>query len=285
MKTELKSKAVLMRLTLGMPGETRTDRDFTDKVITEKGMGVKSGKWNKSLYPDKALKQIKKLDGEIRKYHNAVTLPFDSGIGILPCALIQEYSDRMRDFAAKRKVLVKSDFLDRYDEWVEWARVAHNGTFDPELYPGVDEIREKFYMETSPIPIPDCTHYEDTVASLLGTDLDSINRKVEDAGKEAQRELMRRLIEPVKKLSSRMVEIMDQANPIVYESLTGNIKDISELAPKLNLSGDPAIDQFAKDMKQLSLFTKEEIKSSKAARIEARDKADAMLTRLEGYRI
>ena len=117
----------------------------------------------------------------------AVTLPFDSGIGILPAPLVMEYGDRMRAFAAMREQLIEREFLADPQKWVDWAQRNHNGTFDPDLYPGcfpaadlpeaerlaqvladntprkflVDaeefrsEMREKFSFKTEPLPVPD----------------------------------------------------------------------------------------------------------------------------------
>ena len=280
--SELKNRAVLMRLNIGMPGENRQDTDLSEKVKAEHALGQKAGKWIKQLYPPVALEPIKKLDNEARAYHGAVTLPFDNGIGILPAALIMEYSEKMKEFASRRAHLVDTHFLARYAEWVEWARVNHNGTFDESLYPGADEVREKFYFKTEPIPVPDSKHFETNVASLLGVDTDSVDARVADAEKKGQAELLKRMIGPVK----HMVDTLKKDAPRIFDTLTGNIAEIADLAPKLNITGDAAIDGFAAELKTLTRWHSDVLRNSgKATRDEARAAAERVLEKLNGYKL
>jgi len=294
--TELKKRAVLMRLFIGAPGENRADEDLSEDVKKDHNLGSEAGKWIKKLYPPEALASVKKLDGEIRNYHNAVTLPFDKGIGILPIALIMEYGNRMQDFAAKRKALVESDFLSDPQKWIDWAVKNHNGTFDPSMYPGCSRengavkldaeafrtaMREEFRFETQPLPVPDAAHFESTVSDLLGVDTQSVNQRVRDAQKEAQSELMKRLIEPVK----RMVKVLSSDKPRIFKTLIGDIQDIVKIAPALNLSDDPDIAAFVADLKTLSRFHTDYLRDNKEMRTEAQKEAETMLHRMSGYKL
>ncbi len=283
----LSERAVLMRLSIGLPGEARQDNELTTKVKASEHMGEKSGRWVKSLYPAEALDPIKKLDTKARAFHETVTLPFDKGIGILPAALIAEHGDRMRQFAGERKQLVEAHFLARYDEWVAWARKEHNGTFDASLYAGVDALREKFYFRTEPLPVPDATHFQSTVASLLGTDVDSVNARVSDATKEAHRELMSRLIAPVEAMAKKLSEKpKDGREDIVFrDTLISNLQDIVKLAPKLNITGDPAIDAFVVEVGKLTTYTATELRENKNVRGKVATEADAMFKKLSGYKL
>ena len=278
---KLSQKAVLMQLSLGMPGKARKDKDLTESVKSQHGMGENSGKWIKELYPDEALEPIEKLDNEIRSYFREVTLPFDAGIGILPAALIAECGDKMREFKGKRENLVETHFLARYSEWVAWARQAHNGTFDESLYPGADALRDKFKMALNPLPVPDVAHFESTVASLLGTDLESIEARVKSATDEAQKELYRRIMEPV----AHMVKTLSKESPRIYNTLLGNIADICRLAPKLNLQGDPELDKLVAEVETLTRFSADTLRTDQATRDEARAKAEAVLSKLSGYNL
>lgn len=277
----LKEKAVLMRLSIGLPGDQRQDSTLTESVKAEHKLGQKSGRWVKNLYPAEALEPIRKLDGEARTYHNSVTLPFDSGIGILPAALIMEYGDRMRRFRGMREHLVDSHFLDRYDEWKEWAKQAHNGTFDESEYPPLAEMKDKFYFKIEPLPVPDAAHFVGTVASLLGTDVDSVNARVTDAAKGAQQELMKRLIVPVR----HMVETLSKDKPRIYDTLISNIMDIARIAPALNLEGDQQIEGFVHELTQLASCTPAVLRDSELLRLQSKQNSEELLKRLEAYKI
>jgi hypothetical protein len=281
MSNSLKENAILMRLSLGLPGEQRNDRSLTEKVKSEHGLGLRAGKWDKFIYPTEALLPIKQLDSKARAYHDAVTLPFDSGVGILPGALIMEYGERMRDFCDQRKHLVQSHFLNQYDRWIEWAKTEHNGSFDASLYPGASVIAAKFYFRTEPLPVPDGTHFSNTMASLLGTDTEAVNRRVADAGKEAQRELLRRMIEPV----AHMAKTLSKEEPRIFDTLISNIEDIVRVAPALNLSGDPQIDAFTKEMKALAVVKPDHLRESKEARAMCATRAAEVFQRLSAYKL
>lgn len=277
--SNLGKRAVLMRLTKGMPGEFRQDKTLTEKVKQEHNLGKKSGKWDKALFPPEALAPIKSLDGEADKYHDAVTLPFDKGIGILPAVLIESYSQKMMEFKSRRQHLVDTHFLDNYQKWIDWAKRELNGTFDASEYPDPEEMRKKFYFRTEPVPVPDSTHFESNVTSLLGLDAESVNIRVEDATKEAQRVLLSRMIEPLTHMANKLKE----DKPKIFETMITNIAEIAELVPKLNLTDDPALNQFAADMERLAKTDTDLLRESKVERTQRQQEAEALMKRLSGY--
>ena len=277
--SNLGKRAVLMRLTKGMPGEFRQDKTLTEQVKKEHNLGKKSGKWEKALFPPEALAPIKSLDAEADKYHNAVTLPFDKGTGILPAVLIEPYSQKMLEFKSRRKHLVDTHFLANYAKWIDWAVHEHNGTFDTSNYPPRDQMGEKFYFRTEPVPVPDSTHFESNVTSLLGLDAESVNIRVEDATKEAQRVLLSRMIEPLTHMANKLKE----DKPKIFETMITNIAEIAELVPKLNLTDDPALNQFAADMERLAKTDTDLLRESKVERTQRQQEAEALMKRLSGY--
>ena len=281
-----------MRFSSGGPGKTRTDKGLSKEVKAEHGLGEDSGDWKKNRFPKNALLPIEQIATAARAYHDAVTLPFDKGIGILPAALVMEYAERMKGFAAKFYAAVNSHFRANYPDFVAWARAKHNGTFNADDYPDVEELVKEFYFKTVPLPVPDASHYQTTIASLLGTDTESVNVRVQDAMQEGMRELMKRMIEPIKAMAEKLVEEPKMrkngkmAEDICFrDTLIGNIKEIAELAPKLNLSGDPVIDQFAAQMTKLANVSPEKLRDDKSERAMKAAAAADLLKRLEGYKI
>lgn len=276
----LKSTAVLMRLSIGMPGRNRQDRQVTDEVKAEKHFGKDAGRWVKALYPPEALEPITKLDNEARALHARLTLPFDNGVGILPSAVIQDYAGAMKQLKLQRDALVENHFIANLDRWIEWAEREHNGSFDREAYGTKEELREKFYFQTEPLPVPDSTHFENQVTQLLGADVNSVNQRVQDAALEAQRELMRRMIAPVQ----HMAKVLAKDSPRLFKTLLTNIEDIADLAPKLNLTNDATINNFAKELKELARNDVESFRQD-GPKEDARQKAEAMLKKLSGYKL
>lgn len=314
MQNTLAERSVLMRFTAGLPGQHRKDKRVTSEVQAEKGLGKDSGKWVKDLFPEVALKAVKSKINEARAYHDSVTLPFGcrgddedstpamAGVGILPAALIKEYADKMRQFKGELEVLA-DDFLRDPWQWVAWAQKEHNGTFDPKNYPGctldsagavqVDAaewdkaMRKKFYLRTEPLPVPNAQHFTEAVTSLLGVDVESVDIRVRDAEQEARREVVRRLIAPVKAMAEKLSEAPKAGkDDIVFrDTLIGNVQDIVALAPKLNISGDPEIDAMVVEVEKLTRFSPAVLRDDKYTRNEAADLAAATLKRLSGYNL
>jgi hypothetical protein len=320
---KLSEKAVLMRFSAGMVGKHRKDKKVTSEVKSEKNIGA--GNWVKDLWPDGALDAIQAKQSEARGYHDEVTFPFgvkadadDSGdgekskkapsiAGILPAAMIQEYGDTMRMFKGQMDKLV-DDFIVKGDEWIAWAVSEHNGSFDPKNYPGcwkdctgsviLDKsvwsvkMRKAFYMTAQPLPVPDSEQFSASVSSLLGVDAQSVDLQVADAALEAQRELLKRMIEPVQHMASKLAgqtcycrscKGKPSLTANFKDSLIDNIVEIAALVPKLNLSGDPAIDAFGQAMKALTRYTPDALRDSDVTRKEAAEKAGDVLKRLSGY--
>ena len=92
----------------------------------------------------------------------------------------------MRRFKSMRSALI-AEFIEKYPTFVEWARQEHNGTFDASLY-DVKKAEAAFYFRTEPIPVPDSSHFETTVTSLLGVDAESVDQRVREARLRAERE-------------------------------------------------------------------------------------------------
>lgn len=283
---KLAERAVLMRMSAGLPGKNRKDRTLTETVKSEKSLGSHSGAWIKQRWPDWALEPLEKVVNEARAYHAAVTLPFDSGIGILPAALIMEYGDRMREFKGRFDCLRDSHFKAKYPDMVAWAQAEHNGTFDPTDYPEVDEVLESFYFRTEPLPVPDAAHFQGTLSSLLGVDAESVNLRVADAMQEAQKELMKRIIEPVRAMAATLSKpAKDGKSPVFRDTLVGNLKDIAKLAPKLNLADDPKIGEFVADINKLTLYDPDTLRKSVQTRTDVQRMAADTLKKLEAYKL
>lgn len=285
-KYKLAERAVLMRLSVGLPGKNRKDRQLTENVKSEHSLGRRAGSWIKQKYPDWALEPLEKLVNEARAYHSEVTLVFDAGIGILPGPLIMDYGDKMREFKGRFDNLRDSHFRVKYPEMIDWAKVEHNGTFEADDYPPVEDLMDSFYFKTEPLPVPDAGHFERTMKSLLGVDAEGIDVRVQDAMEEAQKELMRRLIEPVRAMASKLAEPQKEGKdcPVFRDTLVGNIRQIVKLAPKLNIAGDPQIDAFVKEVKSsLALVEPAILRADVGARSAVARTADEIAKRMAAY--
>jgi len=323
----LQEKSVLMRFSAGLPGQHRKDKRTTKQIKSEKSLGDNAGNWVTELWPKDAMAEIKTKLNEARDYHASVTLPFGvkgeeeadkaggenkaanrkgasaiAGVGILPAVLICEYRDKMQQFVGEIGVLVDK-FLENPKRYVDWALAEHNGTFEPKNYPGcwldasgAVQLNEaefgrvmsgKFYLTFEPMPVPAASQFTAMITNLLGVDAESVDLRVADASVEAQRELMRRLIEPVRAMAEKLAEAPKEGKEdIVFrDTLVGNICDIVRIAPALNLTGDAQIDEFVKCVEPLTRYTPTVLRDDKATREEAAKKAAELVARMAAYKL
>lgn len=290
--SKISERAVLVRFSAGVPGEEREDHRVSNEIKVQKNLGEDAGKWEKRLWPKDALKNVKAKINEARTYVGKMTVPFDTGTGILPSARVVEFKAKLNEFDEQVRVLAEQEFLADPEKWIDWARNAHNGTFEPDNYPGCQSdgsfdpdvfrtvMRRKFYLRTTLMPVPNSTHYSETVSLVLGQDADSIDQRVAEASIEAQRELLKRLITPVQHMARKLSE----DKPRIYETLIGNVKEIAEIARDLNVSGNPEIASFVGEVEALARYSTEVLRESSVTRAEAQKAAQATLDRLSGYK-
>ena len=223
---------------------------------------------------------------------------------ILPGPLVMEYGDRMRDFRRQLDALLEV-FKAKYGAAVEWAKNQQNGQFVASDYAlddqgnvdpaQLDELCKEFTLQCEPMPVPDSDHFSNVMRELLGVDAESVDARVVNAMHDSQVELMRRMIAPVKAMAVKLAEPVQiktnkkgeqyEKGPTFRDTLVENIVAIADLVPKMNLAGDPQLDEFAREMKGLTNYSPTVLRDDKATREEGAKAAKAMLERLEGYKL
>lgn len=284
---QLQDKAILVKLAISLPGNARTDVKITQDTITQHSMGAKAGRWLKQLYPDEAIQPLVKLQGEIRTYHYEHTLPWsDEGYRILPTAHHAEYTDKLRQFRAQFEQ-ARDYFCANLDRWIDWARTAHNGTFDGSCYPTADKLSRKFSLDLDFSPVPSGSDFR---CSIDQTELDimaqQVNQRVAEATELARADLWHRLVEPLRAMADKLSE-PDRANgqsPIFRDTLVSNLADIARLIPALNVTSDPALAAFASEVQsKLATLKPDTLRQSKTSREETAKQAAEILSRMSGY--
>jgi hypothetical protein len=286
---QLQDKAILVKLAISLPGNTRTDVQITAETLSAHSMGAKAGRWLKQLYPDEAMTPLVKLQGEIRTYHYEHTLPWsDEGYRILPTAHHAEYTDAMRAFRS-RYDSARDYFVANLDRWIEWAKVAHNGTFDGSCYPTADKLERKFGLDLDFSPIPSGQDFRTDLAidaDAMAAMESAVNDRASQATEAARTELWHRLSEPLAAMAAKLSE-PDRANgqsPIFRDSLVSNLQSIAALIPALNVTSDAQLAAFAAEVQTtVAQAQPDTLRQSKADRTETARKAAEILSRMSGY--
>lgn len=284
---QLQSKAILVKLAISLPGNSRTDVKITSDTIASHNLGAKAGRWLKQLYPDEAIQPLTKLQGEIRSYHYEHTLPWtDEGYRILPTAHHAEYTDQLRAFR-RRFESARDEFISRLPEWLDWARQAHNGTFDPTCYPDPERLSRKFDLGVEFSPVPSGGDFRCTIDQTeLANMQQQVDERVNAATEACRADLWRRLAEPLKAMADKLSE-PDRANgasPIFRDTLVSNLRDIASLIPALDVTSDPNLASFASAVQAtLATLSPDALRASKSDRASAARQAAEILAKMSGY--
>jgi hypothetical protein len=242
--TPLSRKAVLVSVNISQWSARKLDRKVTDRVNREHGAAKDAGRYNKLLIAAEHLSEMQSLVSQARSLHYSMTRPWaDEGPRILPNALFNKFSDQFRTL--KRDFNDAADrFAAAYPSFVEDRRQALNGLFDPADYPSADEIRGKFKLDLTVLPLPDAEDFRseldaDTVAEIK-RELAETSAKVIDA---AMQHTVTQIIETVGHMAEKLkaYKVGADGRNVFRDSLVGNVRDLAELLPAFNLTNDPRL--------------------------------------------
>jgi hypothetical protein len=270
-------QAVISRLSIGLFSNSRQDSEITKQVRDlNKLHGLKPGKWIKYKLPEEALDPVRKVASDARTEHYRLTLPWEEGYGLLPLPARQQYEAAM---AARKEAFENAveAFKENYPDWVEQAKTMHNGTFNASDYPPQSEVPSCFKWELVIYPLPQSSHFDSALRGLYGQALeDATARRVEEAVKST----WDRLLGPVDRIAQKLAD----PEAVFRDSLIENVREIVDLIPVLNLTGNAQLVQAANSIKErFTRLNPETLRVNKVMRKSAADAAKAMLNQFGAF--
>lgn len=258
--TKLAARIKLTALNTGAWRATRLNRKETEKVNADHGTGD-AAKVHVRLTNSETLHKINCLTAEAYGVHTKLTLPAaQDGFRLLPVGREFEHSGKMADFKARHAALVQQ-FLAEYDNEKATAPARLNGLYDARQWPDRSVIAGRFLFATRYLACP--------------TD-GSWCEWISESARAAEDELRERLTECLQ----RIVENCAKEKPKIYDSLIGNLAELLPLVPDFNFGESAAIAKAATDAAELAKLTADQIRDSKTARRDARERAASILSTL-----
>lgn len=265
--------AVLVELAFGSLGITREDKRVTES--TKAGLGLadkRAGKWQKYLLPPSATAPIAKACSDARKEHDALTLKWSKGVGLLAVAGQEAYTRRVERCRVRWTAAVDVFCGEFASVHIPAAMEMLGSTFNPNDYPPADRVRSFFSFRCNIFPVPDASHFDARLREVYAGQLTTeVDRRVGDAVSE----MWSRLLDPVQKLAARLSD----PEAIFRDSLVGNISEIVEVMPALNLTNDTRINQASQRIKdELAHLDPEKLRKEGAIRARAVTAANSILS-------
>lgn len=275
---QLTEKALLVNLTISQWSAHKYDRKVSRK-IEEEHNAHNAGRFNKILIAEDALKEVQKVAGEARSFLYANTLPWgNNGDRLLPSTNYFELVNTIRDLKARFET-ASAAFIADYPLLKEDARRRLNGMFNEADYPSVQVIETKFNMQITLLPISDTDDFrikvdEEEVNNLKAQMELEINSRITTA----TRDIWQRIKDAVE----RMVTTLGDKDAVFRDSLVTNIRDLVQVLPRLNFTGNDDISNAIEDMKSL-LVDPVILRKNKKIRNTKAEEAKAILAKINDF--
>ena len=285
----LNSDAMLASLRIAAWSGRLYDRDASAHVAVHHDASASAGRYNKRLLPKEAFAALTATVSKARATHYEQTMPWDDkGSRLLTVANYDRYTELM-DGLCERMVRERARFIEAYDENIDRARLELGRLFHIGDYPSRDALRERFAIVYRIAPVPDAGHF---MARLAGDDSERIKRDIERQVEERLRgavgDLYRRLGEAVEHVAGRLCED-DNGKPLVFRnSMIGNLRDLVDIVPRLNLFGDGDLARLCEQVREkIASAEPDALRPSRtfdpAARQRVKRDADALAEQFAGY--
>jgi Protein of unknown function (DUF3150). len=235
MANPLQEKALLVNLSVSAWTASKKDNKAGTAVKSQAAASAQAGWFNKRLVNPDSLKAIGKVEGRIRDFHYKHTLPWgDNGDRILSAMAYMDYVDGLRAIKGEFEQEV-AKFVRDYPALVQSARTMLGTLYDPADYPTPESIATRFEVRSGFTPMPDAADFRvdvgiEALAEIKKNITDSISERLRVATKEC----WLRLDDVV----GKMVRTLEDPETVFRDSLVENIRELTVLLPKMNLTSD-----------------------------------------------
>ena len=264
----VRESAVLADVSISMWGGTRTDAKLLNEMKTQHNATGDVGKvmLNMLAGADALLKKTRSAFAAVRLRHYELTLPWVSdphatrqeGPRLLPHMLTDKY---MAEMSALKRLAMNQleEFLTEYPRLIQEAQANLNTMAGSIRYPSVDDLRSSFRVHFDFEPLPEFRN-SGNGQTTTGIPLDNfmlerlakgLHKKQERQLLDAQRHVWERASEPLKRLIDRLSASSDDGKKFFKESTINAVRELVELLPGWNVTGDPALTEITDEIRDL----------------------------------
>lgn len=275
MSTSIQDSAMLVSLNISQWTARKHDKSVSSEV--DQAHGAKdAGRYNKLLIRKEALEPMDKIASAARTYLYKMTLAWsDNGDRLLPAALfVDEFAPTMQKFRNDFDREVRN-FVAEYPALVQEARVRLGTLYDPADYP--TDVRDRFvFRPPSVMPVADANDFR---VNLGNEYVDQIKADIRNQMAERQNDALKQVWTRVRKVVVKMVEQLGDEKGRIFDSVISNARDLIDILPALNLSGDQELNDIATELQSI-LVPPDRLRQDKRLRADTASKAEDILKKL-----
>jgi hypothetical protein len=239
----IQDKAMLANLTIRAWSARKRDKSVGQE-IEQAHQATDAGNFNKLLIDKVALKDIVSAVTKLREAHYDMTLPWgDNGDRLLPSKMYFDYTAKMRELRGIFDSAADT-FEAAYPAAIAAARTRLGTLYNPQDYPDVSCVREKFFAKPAFSPVPDATDFRvDLGADEVAQIREDIDKEMAARHEGAVKDLWSRLHDVVAKIHERL-----STDAVFRDSLIENAQFACSMAHKLNLDDDQGLETMQQEI-------------------------------------
>ena len=287
---KIQNNAMLVKVRCTKWCNTITDRGITDQVTVDKAAADGYLRVTKRLAKQAVVKELNKTIGQVG---NTVlklwTVPWDDGVHLITVDNLDRFEAALRKKADRLEEL-KSELQDTWPDVIEADKVRLGDAFDPDDYPSVTEIVNRYSISYELRPLPSG---DDIRVNLPQQRVNAIRQQVEqdvaakvEAGakvvSERVADVLTTFIEGMERHGTK-ADGAKRASKFA-DSTVEAIERLAEALPGLNLTGDPALTAVSNDLfLKLRDLDPQVLREDDGKRQQAADTAKEIVSKLSGF--
>jgi hypothetical protein len=252
-KTDIREKAMTVQFNSKCWTARKFDKAATQKHNMDQGADQDASRINKLLIPKSIIDgPVKARQHAQHKIHDVFTSKWASrGVNILKATVYEEYATKMS--AAEEAFWQAVElFMTRYQLFYDnlWEKGPERmgGMYDRDDYPTPQEVKGKFSFKVHYAPI---THSSDwRIGGLSGDETKKLAAAVAERERELLAGAMKSVWERLHKVVKKVVDVLGTADAIFRDTLIGNVIDLCNILPDLNLEDDPQLEDLRKEVER-----------------------------------
>lgn len=268
MTDQLHTRAIRIHLLWGYWKPEKTDKAITETTNAALGVRGNRGHYDKSLFSPEWMKPLREHTSRTKKYYYDHTLPWEDRVSrLISTATVEEVSIYLNRQVERYEEILRETVPDEgaYDQAVYDQRVYLGPAWKREDYPRYEIFRAKYHGHLDLLPLVIASDIRcDLSESLRKQIADSVERDTEERFRLAMADCWKRLYEPVRK----MAEVLGKKGQEFRDSLVGNIVEICDVLPDLNILEDPVMDMMAEKVRETLQVDPDRLRESDIEREE-----------------
>lgn len=272
--SKIHSRVMLVELSISQWSARKIDKRAAQQVADANKVESRNGTYYKSLVEGGSLEAIKKLATKARQAHWHRTLPWsDAGPRVLSNLAYIDYMQEMAGFGAEFDKLV-AQFIAEYPLLRQEASRLLGNLFDDADYPDLQRVADKFSFRTNVMPLP----MGDDFRCDIGQDeVERIRSEITAATQASMQSAVRDAYDRVTKVVEAYIDRLAGSETIFRDSLVENARELAEVLPALNVTGDPQLAALATQLKEkLCAHDPDALRHNKTTRRETFEAAMGM---------